>query len=1647
MKDNIQKNPVPSFEKRRVLRQSVSPEAVCMDDFLHLFSFLGFDDPSEEDSALLGIDSQGSHSIEIWFDMEGYLSAIGKTAGDISSLVLELDASSSGIVPFYVYTTSSRYVACESDMQEDSLFIDILDIYSQTGAVDLLITPIDDDSVVTLSREDFYLQGQTFLDEGAESLVVTIPPTKTCYLPGESFLPQGMEVCLHHPSLGLFRTKDYLISNDAPLSIQDTSVTLVSGQLQTGVPISVCDLSQDSPSPSLGCFPDVRLTDGEVFFSLHDISMGENSYRVDVFHSYREDMPSSVQAMSTPCGRGFMLSLDMFIRKESTDRYFFVDENGYVHSFRRFDEGRYHDTLNAFTLLCENADGASVTFEDGRILGFDQAGRLCSIRSSVSDDIVMKIDRNPNDGRIGLVYDERKYDGHIREECLVFSYDRNGMLSDISIFENARGGHTRVFFSYDSEGRLVGRSVRRRTEEGYATFDSTLLQYGQDGILREIRDLPSGKTFALSTQEENKIISSGYTDQTFVQKERLVIHHAQDNTATVESLDGPSLLYQWDELGRSMETLLVREDGLYTRRSLKGEEVSLTMSPGTERFNGEGLFWSPSLGFSFTYDFALGPFQNFTLSFYVMTIQEDTGNLFIEAYYPENGHTATTVFTHTERTFTQIRSHARGRWQRVDIPIRFDTGLQREGTPEVTLVLRDTNLTTYPFMYTAPRVVPADIEDISIRKNGTVLFDSTKLYGEGVSVTLSRNGNASPVTFLSVSDVALTILRRSRTGTTFDIILEDGRSRMAGVTSVSCNGEELFSSDVSVVLERKSGKVSEGVIDRKMFTRTADGHIQETASHIILDRNGNVNDETIVSVTERDIHGRIVSERTGNALVSYTYTSTGNLSDVHLSCGDISHILYQATYDRHDEYLLEESRNGVSTSFTYRDSLLCEKDEGRFQRRDTYNMHGDTTSMSFRLGDTLLATHLASYTDREISSLSDGLMQHSFFHDWQTDAFSESTGGTLRLDTVQTPSSLVRTYHRSQAETDIIEDAFDPISGYLMSRKVNGITVATYTYEDTNHIDSWKVSQIHDELSGRDTSIFYDVYGNMTTMTEGCFHTTISEESRDYFFTDGPALILVKKEDAFGRPQRVDCLYAGESSEEGRAVFLFTYDSLGRVQERESIEQEDTLTYSYGENLLPCRTTHTLFTQLNEEITYDSRNKITSLSQNSSTQLFVYDGAGRLTEERRMNPQGNILKRRQYSYSGERISSLTSDGTSFTFSYDSEGRLSSLSSGGNTLLSLSYDSFGNLTRKGISQDMGIEYSYERGSLLSRVSLTSDTSNPFMGTFLGVHTFSYDHRGRRTRKDNIEYFYDGDTLLAEKRGIDHIFYFYDGQGIAGFIYNQDIYEYVRNVLGDVVAIVRDGGLIGTYEYDAYGNILSMTNNHIMRANPIRYRGYYYDSETGLYYLRNRYYDPLLMRFLTADDSSYLKPETLSGLDPYVYCRYDPVMYKDPDGQFAISTSVIVGAIVGAIIGAGTAIAITAAVDYNDNEQFDKPWYEYLLFGTVGGVVGAIIGGLIGYGVGYALGGTYSNGLVAKEVGKGIKSVLLDLKKVDHITNAKHNLLGYSKHALHKLMKTTFAHGTVGPYKKAALSVFLRSKGVKITFVIKEGSVLISDMWII
>ena len=95
----------------------------------------------------------------------------------------------------------------------------------------------------------------------------------------------------------------------------------------------------------------------------------------------------------------------------------------------------------------------------------------------------------------------------------------------------------------------------------------------------------------------------------------------------------------------------------------------------------------------------------------------------------------------------------------------------------------------------------------------------------------------------------------------------------------------------------------------------------------------------------------------------------------------------------------------------------------------------------------------------------------------------------------------------------------------------------------------------------------------------------------------------------------------------------------------------------------------------------------------------------------------------------------------------------------------------------------------------------------------------------------------------------------------------------------------------YVYDAWGNhaVLDANGNdltsssHIGNRNPFRYRGYFYDVETGLYYLQTRYYDPEIGRFLNMDDISYADPEQFHGLNLYAYCGNDPVNNVDPTGH--------------------------------------------------------------------------------------------------------------------------------------------------------------------
>ena len=147
-----------------------------------------------------------------------------------------------------------------------------------------------------------------------------------------------------------------------------------------------------------------------------------------------------------------------------------------------------------------------------------------------------------------------------------------------------------------------------------------------------------------------------------------------------------------------------------------------------------------------------------------------------------------------------------------------------------------------------------------------------------------------------------------------------------------------------------------------------------------------------------------------------------------------------------------------------------------------------------------------------------------------------------------------------------------------------------------------------------------------------------------------------------------------------------------------------------------------------------------------------------------------------------------------------------------------------------------------------------------------YSYTYDENGIRTSKtvNGVTTYYntsDG-VILSQTDGTNIMYFQYDTNGTPlGFIYNGTQYLYMTNQMGDVISITdAQGNELAEYEYDEWGKLIltradTQSNESIANINPIRYRGYYYDTETGYYYLQSRYYDLSICKFINADLPEY------------------------------------------------------------------------------------------------------------------------------------------------------------------------------------------------
>ena len=326
---------------------------------------------------------------------------------------------------------------------------------------------------------------------------------------------------------------------------------------------------------------------------------------------------------------------------------------------------------------------------------------------------------------------------------------------------------------------------------------------------------------------------------------------------------------------------------------------------------------------------------------------------------------------------------------------------------------------------------------------------------------------------------------------------------------------------------------------------------------------------------------------------------------------------------------------------------------------------------------------------------------------------------------------------------------------------------------------------------------------------------------------------------------------------------------------------------------------------LQETYHYDVLNQLVRADSAAQNKSFVYT----------YDAGGNILSVKEYAYTTGALGTAVK---TVNYGY-TDGTWKDLltSYAGQTI---TYDGIGNP----LSYRDGLSMTWRNGR-----ELASLTKNGVTASYL------YDESGLRTKKTVggvvTNYHVIDGRLYGEYTGSHRLLYMFDEAGTRySFLYNGSTYYYVFNGQGDVIGITDGtGNMLARYTYDAWGKPLTITDgagadvsgnaSHIANVNPFRYRGYYYDKESGLYYLQSRYYDPVVGRFINADDSDVLfeDQDNLVEHNLFTYCLNNPVNMIDEDGRFAITLSVIA---VGALITAASAAAIWAV----NTPSFQRAW---------------------------------------------------------------------------------------------------------------------------
>lgn len=589
-----------------------------------------------------------------------------------------------------------------------------------------------------------------------------------------------------------------------------------------------------------------------------------------------------------------------------------------------------------------------------------------------------------------------------------------------------------------------------------------------------------------------------------------------------------------------------------------------------------------------------------------------------------------------------------------------------------------------------------------------------------------------------------------------------------------------------------------------------------------------------------DKRGRVLSEeRLGLVqplITQYSYDGNGNRTGLTKPLQN--HWTYH--YDERDRLKQIDDPDANSTLYSY---------DGNGNRLSQTDARGHTTGYEYDSLNRQIATH---YVD----SVSE-------FYD-----YDENGNRTLLID----GKGQTFTYQFDELNRQIGAD-------YPGSGLAGELIRIAYQYDPNNNLES--ITEQHRGQSERVTLNRFDAFDRLEVVIDGQgkeLRYSFDANGNRTSVRDPDSLTTRYGYDALNRVSSVTSSagtsgYAYDRSSRKTRVSYpngsradYRYDGLGRLEQLSNTQSGALVSkydYRYDDN--GNRLQQTEHNGQAEEVTtyaYDRLDRLSEVAYPEQTVGYGYDAAYNRTSERT-----------------EQQGALTGDKT---FIYDNRNRLEAITDHLNPSASVSYshDGNGNQTGKSVGTSE-TRFAYDARDKLSGIEQTA------AGTTTSLGQFRYDHQGLRIEKitdsGTVGYVYDGQSVLTQfdENGETLAKYDYGADQLLSLAHrDQGRQFYLFDALGSVANLTRtDGSIQARYQYDAWGKLRKQSGDS---WNSFAFTGHERDKESGLYYLKARFYDPDTGRFLSQD--SYLgETDTPPSLHRYLYAYGNPTVYWDPDGH--------------------------------------------------------------------------------------------------------------------------------------------------------------------